>query len=118
MKRDAPLGTLGDGVYRKGEAPPTGAGGLPPSSADVHFSVRGNPFVHSAKFELEMPKAGAATIAIFDAAGRKVTSLVDGWTAAGRHSFDWNADGHAAGVYFARLATEGASRTQRLVLLR
>ncbi len=112
------LGTLGDGLYRMGGAPATGAPQVPPQVASVRFDVLRNPFVGSTILEYEMPKAGVASVAIFDVAGRKVTSLADGPAGAGRHAVAWNADGLAAGVYFARLTTEDASRTRRVVLLR
>jgi photosystem II stability/assembly factor-like uncharacterized protein len=112
------LGTLGDGLYRMGDGPTTGTADVPPSSTSVRLDVLRSPFVRSTTLEFEIPKAGVATVGIFDVAGRKVMSLADGWTAAGRHSLSWDADGLAAGVYFARLSTELASVTQRVVLLR
>ncbi len=112
------LGTYGDGVYRMGGAPPTDAAEHLPSSTGTSLSVRRNPFVGSTTLELVLEHPGAANVDVFDAAGRKVATLVDGWTQAGRQSVPWNAEGLAAGVYFARLSIGDSVRTQRLVLLR
>jgi len=57
---------------------------------------------------------------LFDAAGRRSATLVDGAVVAGWHDVWWSgraADGRPvrSGVYFARLRAAGVVRSQRLV---
>jgi len=61
---------------------------------------------------------------VYDLAGRRVRMLVDpsNATAVGTHDVVWDgrdASGRAApaGVYFARLAVDGAARTARFALV-
>jgi hypothetical protein len=70
-----------------------------------------------------MPAAGDVTVAVYDVAGRRVTSLVNAPLPAGQHEIVW--DGRAAdgtpiadGVYFARVDTPSGGRTARFVNLR
>ena len=58
----------------------------------------------------------AVTLEVFNVAGRRVATLVQGGRAAGEHEVAWDgttASGHAPrGVYFARLRTShGQART-------
>ena len=70
-----------------------------------------------------MAEAGPARLAIFDARGRLVRTLLDGGLAAGDHVVAWDGrddSGRAApsGVYFSRLASGGVIRQQKMQLLR
>lgn len=72
--------------------------------------------------EFTIAKAGHVKLAIYDVAGREVTTLVDQDAAAGTFRATWDgrrADGSAAGsgVYFARLASDGASIASKKLTL-
>lgn len=73
-------------------------------------------------FDFGLPKAARVSIAIYDATGRRVTSLMDGEQRAGITTVHWNGrdDSGAAvpaGLYFMRFSTPGLDRTTRLVVL-
>lgn len=64
--------------------------------------------------------SGRANLALYDASGRRVRTLVGGTLEAGEHSAQWDGrdeGGHevAAGLYFARLEAGGNARTVRIV---
>ncbi len=66
---------------------------------------------------------GHVEVGVFDALGRRVRTLVDGFFDAGRHEVTW--DGRAAngirvsaGQYFVRSVSGGVTRTQKLTVLR
>jgi hypothetical protein len=72
-------------------------------------------------FEFELPRAGAATLDVLDAAGRRVTRLVDDTRPAGRQHVEWRGMGALgrpapAGLYWAVLTAAGATRVRRVVL--
>jgi hypothetical protein len=76
-----------------------------------------------ATIRFALGRASRATLAIFDASGRRVRTLVDGDLAGGEHAARW--DGRdargglaAAGVYFYRLESGNFTSTQKLILLR
>ncbi len=68
-----------------------------------------------------LPSAGHVTIALYDVAGRKVTTLAEGEFAAGYHTTAWNTESGdirpRAGVYFARMVANRREFVQRVVLL-
>jgi hypothetical protein len=83
-----------------------------------------NPFGGSAEIAFSIPTGReAASLTIFDVAGRRVRTLIDGRLDAGPHSAAWNgrdAHGHrvAPGVYFCRLEAAGESVARKMVVLR
>jgi len=84
---------------------------------------RPNPFNPVTTIVFEVPTAGAAELAVYNAAGRRVATLVDGPTDAGRHTVVWRGvddHGHraASGVYFFRLTKDGRTITRKGVLLK
>ncbi len=83
-----------------------------------------NPFNPTTTIAYELPAPATVTLAVYDAAGRRVRTLVAGeFVAAGHHEVAWDgrdAGGRlaAAGVYLCRLRAGAAVRTQRMTLLK
>ena len=71
-----------------------------------------------------MPAAGGyVQLRVFDASGRLVRTLVDGFRGAGRQRAKWDgrdASGNAAssGIYFYLLEAVGFSESRKMVLLK
>src|SRR4029079_4868487 len=84
---------------------------------------RPNPFSAGTTLQFELARRVPVTLAVFDALGRRVRTLVtDEAMAPGSHSFDWDgrdANGArvASGVYFVHLAAGGDRVMQRAVLM-
>lgn len=93
------------------EEPPQ-AGGGPTASP--------NPFRPATRLAFTLPEPGPASIEVFDASGRRMVTLLNGWQNAGRHEVTWRPGPNAgpAGAFFARLSTADGSRTLRLIRLR
>jgi flagellar hook assembly protein FlgD len=82
-----------------------------------------NPFNSSTVISFGLEQPGDVQLKIFDLIGREVTTLVDRALPAGRHSYVWDgktSDGSetASGVYFYRLTTAGAEKTEKMVYLK
>jgi len=82
---------------------------------------RPNPAPGAVRMTLELSRRGQAEVALYDVIGRRVSTMFAGPLDAGRHELTWDrrdASGNraAAGVYFARAVSGGATRTQRVVL--
>ena len=82
-----------------------------------------NPFNPRTEIRYETADAGAVRLEIFDLAGRRVRTLVDGVRAAGPHAAVW--DGRddagrpgAAGTYFVRLAAPGGGDLHKIALVK
>jgi hypothetical protein len=82
-----------------------------------------NPFAASTTIGFETLAAGPVKLEVFDAAGRRVATLVDGIVKAGRQTALWSGTdqtGRAAkpGLYLARLEIGGVVETIKLMRLR
>jgi hypothetical protein len=95
-----------------------------PSLADARLLLRQNepnPFNPSTTIRFELPRDGHVTLDVFDVAGRRVASLLDGPRPAGTGSVTWNGrdvqgEPVSSGVYLYRLR-QGELQSQRKMLL-
>ena len=98
-------------------------GGPAPARSGLLANVP-NPFNPKTEIHYALAEAGRVELVIFDVAGRRVTTLVDGTQAAGLHDAVWNGDDASgrpvsSGIYFARLVTEeGLVDSRKLTLLK
>ena len=65
-----------------------------------------------------MPRTGEVQLAVYDLAGRRVATLIDGVVEAGEHSIMWAGRDDrgqlvASGVYVCRLADGAVTQTAR-----
>jgi hypothetical protein len=82
-----------------------------------------NPFNPSTTISFDLPQPGHATVAIYDAMGRLVVTLVDQFLQAGVNDVAWdgtNARGDyvGSGVYLAKVKANHNVLTQKLTLLK
>jgi hypothetical protein len=96
----------------------TGVTGLPREAALVLGASQPNPFARSTRIPFTLARRAHTELAVFDLAGRRVATLVDGVREAGAHAATFEARGLAAGVYLVRLAADGASRSRRVLVCR
>jgi hypothetical protein len=106
-----------------GPEPPVGAVAAAAPGARLSLAVAPNPG-GAAGYTLAfgLPAAGAAKLQLFDVAGRRVATLLDGNRPAGAARLRWdgcsaNGEPIGAGVYFARLETTAGARTVKIVHL-
>jgi hypothetical protein len=89
---------------------------LPPSSFTL--SNYPNPFNSSTWVSFDLPKAGSASLKVFDVLGREVAVLRDGPMPAGSHRLLLDGTGLASGSYVLRLDAGGAARATKITLLK
>ncbi|HDR06882.1 MAG TPA: T9SS type A sorting domain-containing protein, partial [Candidatus Coatesbacteria bacterium] len=77
-----------------------------------------NPAATSVNFAFSLADEGRVSLVLYDLAGRRVATLLDAELTAGRHTVAWDASGLAPGAYIVRLATDGHTLNQRLVISR
>jgi M6 family metalloprotease-like protein len=68
-----------------------------------------NPFNPVTTVGFELPEPGRVSLIVFDAVGREVATLVDGYRESGIHRMDWNASLVASGAYFLRIGVRDVS---------
>lgn len=103
--------------------PPSGTTGVGEGMplALAFAPVTPNPVRGAAALRFALPAAGRVTLAVYDAQGRRVRSLIDATLPAGEHASRWDACGDtgralSAGLYYVRLDWAGNSLVRRCVL--
>jgi len=71
----------------------------------------------SATLSYALPTDARVELAVFDVAGHRVATLVDGFVPVGTHEVTWDGD-TASGVYFARLVADSGTALEKVVLVR
>jgi len=82
-----------------------------------------NPFNPVTSLRFGLPARQAVTLSIYDVAGRRITTLVDGTMEPGWHDVVWDGRDDAqhrvsSGVYFCRLISQGSTSVKKVVLLK
>jgi hypothetical protein len=79
--------------------------------------VAPNPFNPTTTIRFDLPRSARVEIVIYDARGRAVETVLDEDRVAGRHRIQWNARGHASGVYYCALRAEGRTVRAKLTIV-
>jgi len=90
-------------------------------AAPAAFSVAQNspnPFNPATTISFSLAEAGNVAVEVFNVAGQKVDTLVDGFMSAGSHSMVWDASDFSAGVYFYTVKSGGFSKTMKMTLVK
>lgn len=82
-----------------------------------------NPFNPSTTIRFAVPRDMEIQLVVFDLAGRRVATLVDGQMAAGLHEVSWLGRDErggqvASGIYFCRLADGQSVHTRKMMLVK
>jgi cytochrome c peroxidase len=77
-----------------------------------------NPFNPTTAISYSLAEAGNVHLGVYDVAGRRVSTLVDGWQSAGDHRITFKGDNLASGVYFLRLTAGNQTLSAKAVLLK
>ncbi len=94
------------------------AGEDAPEDGAFALALVPNPARSAATLTVTVGRAGPATVAVFDALGRRVAVLHDGPMAAGSHALRLDAARLPAGVYVVRASSGDAVATRRLTVVR
>jgi hypothetical protein len=89
----------------------------------TRLTVAPNPCNPRTTITFTMADAGPATVRVFDARGRLVRQLHDGWLDTGAHGLSWSGDDDnwrpvATGVYLVRAESHGHTETARVTLVK
>jgi len=121
-----PIGSIGFAAVGGLASLPT----VPAASSPARHAIRElavssspNPFRPGTMIGFELPRAGRATVEVFDVRGRLVRRLLDAELEAGAHSVRWNATDDAGrpaapGLYFYRVRADGTQGVGRVAHVR
>jgi len=82
-----------------------------------------NPFRGGTAIAFDLPTQAHAVLDVYNVAGRKVASVIDGELPTGRHTVTWDGVDSAgqkvsAGIYFYRLTAGENESTRKMILLK
>ncbi len=80
-----------------------------------------NPFNSEITIEFVVTRELAVRLGVYDLLGREVETLYEGTKSIGIHRFNWSGQGHASGIYFAKLESADSPQEpwlKKLVLLK
>jgi hypothetical protein len=104
-------------------APAATSAAAAPVSAVTLSEPTPNPAIASTMVAFFLEQEASVSLVVHDAAGRRVSTLIDGRRSAGTHSVVWNGTDGAGrrvpgGVYFLRLEAGATAGTRKVVLVR
>ena len=85
---------------------------------ELHLQNYPNPFNPSTRVEFTLKKQTSLSLKIYDYLGREIAILFSGTLSKGKHTFEWNANSFASGIYFSRLVGDNIDKTLKLILQR
>jgi len=103
---------------------PSGTVSVGDATPELAFALPSpNPANARTTLQYTLPRAGLVRLGVYDASGRLVRELASGTREAGQHAEAWNlrdASGRTvgAGLYFARLETDGRTLVHRVAVTR
>ncbi len=77
-----------------------------------------NPFNPVTTVNFTLNRSGLVKAEIFDAAGKKVYTMLNSYQQAGFHSAEWNASDLPSGVYFLKMDMLNSSKTIKMLLVK
>jgi hypothetical protein len=98
--------------------------GNPQAATPLRLANAPNPFARGTTIRFDAPAAGGTVrLEIFDLAGHRVATLIDGFRTGAGQSIEWdgrrsNGRDAAPGVYLCRLASAGSIETRKILRIR
>lgn len=77
-----------------------------------------NPFNPSTKINFSIPVSCNVNLTVYDASGRLLETVLQGYRPAGSYETEFNASGFASGVYFYSLRAGEFTETKRMVIVK
>ena len=77
-----------------------------------------NPFNPQSAIGYQLSANSHVRLEVFDAKGRMVATLVNGWREAGSHEVTWNASGLPSGLYFCRMQAGEFGAVSKMMLVK
>lgn len=108
------------GIYQRNISDVTGITVISAEVPEV-FSLKQNypnPFNPETKIVYSVPKLSNVKLAVFDAAGRELASLVNQWQNPGTYEVSFDASELSSGLYFYKITADEFTDTKRMILVK
>ncbi|MFC1553873.1 S8 family serine peptidase [candidate division KSB1 bacterium] len=77
-----------------------------------------NPFNPVTTIRFKLPQSSEVVLTVYDATGKEVARLVDGYVPAGYHNVQWDATNFASGMYIYRIQAGSFNAIKRMTLIK
>ncbi|RMD51186.1 MAG: T9SS C-terminal target domain-containing protein, partial [Ignavibacteria bacterium] len=77
-----------------------------------------NPFNPSTKIKFDLKQSGFVNLTVYDALGRKVSTLVNKPMLKGTHSVNFEGKDLSSGIYFYKLSINDFVMTKKMILMK
>jgi hypothetical protein len=77
-----------------------------------------NPFNPTTTINFSIPNAGNVTLRVYDALGKEVATLVNGYMTAQSYQLEFDASSLSSGVYFYTLNADNFTQTMKMILMK
>jgi hypothetical protein len=77
-----------------------------------------NPFNSSTVISFGLPRTSQVSLSVYNILGQKISTIVERQLGAGYHSYIWDGEKAASGVYFYQLKAGEYSATRKMILLK
>jgi len=77
-----------------------------------------NPFNPLTKIKFNIKNSGNVSLKIYDASGKEILEIYNGFLAKGNYETTFNGEKYASGIYFYRLVTKDLFITKKMVLVK
>ncbi|MFC1555150.1 S8 family serine peptidase, partial [candidate division KSB1 bacterium] len=77
-----------------------------------------NPFNPVTTIRFKLPQSSDVVLTVYDATGKEVARLVDGYVSAGHHSVQWDATNFASGMYIYSIQAGSFKEIKRMTLIK
>jgi hypothetical protein len=94
---------------------------IPPNPVPLKYSLYQNfpnPFNATTSIYFDVSQTASVKIVVYDAAGKRIQTLVDGTHPAGNFHYTFDGSGFPSGVYFYSLYINGDKETKRMILIK
>ncbi|MEO0166902.1 MAG: T9SS type A sorting domain-containing protein, partial [candidate division WOR-3 bacterium] len=89
-----------------------------PLNLEFGLKVLPNIFTHNTRIQYSVPTRQCIKLTVYDAAGRKVKTIVEGNADPGTYSYNLESSSLSSGVYFLVLKGEKESRNAKVLIVR
>ena len=77
-----------------------------------------NPFNNTTTIKFRLDNADNVTLKVYNAFGQVITTVVNEKLEKGMHSYQWNGDAFASGIYYIKLQTANKEFTNKMILIK
>lgn len=77
-----------------------------------------NPFNPVTNIQFSIPKSGMVNLTVYDAMGRKVSELINGYHNAGEYKIYFDASALVSGTYFYKMSAENFIASKRMIVIK